>query len=253
MLASKYKSKYLNQLKVLFTNKEDQLDENEIQKLKQKLDNATQYLEDVVMGLWDVKNSRYIYLSENVEKLSGYSREKIYKMNFFSPIAFSHFSYPFRILKYNKQFGLKLSPQERQRVTLASCGLKVKDKCGQTKKLLIKTSVVSLDKFNMPRILIEQWENILPIYKGDHYWARWKCQNQTFVFVNKRGKKEFKDLLSPREEEIVDLVTKGKNNQAIAEVLYLSKSTVETHRKNILRKTGFTSIEAFSYIWNRIK
>lgn len=43
-------------------------------------------------------------------------------------------------------------------------------------------------------------------------------------------------LLSAREKEILRLIGDGKTSQEIAEVLYIGKSTVDTHRKNILKK-----------------
>ena len=42
--------------------------------------------------------------------------------------------------------------------------------------------------------------------------------------------------LSERELEIIQLIVKGKSSQEIGEVLFISKHTVQTHRKNILRK-----------------
>jgi FixJ family two-component response regulator len=48
--------------------------------------------------------------------------------------------------------------------------------------------------------------------------------------------------LSPREKEILELVMQGKTSHDIADSLYVSKSTVDSHRKNILKKTGASSI-----------
>ena len=45
-----------------------------------------------------------------------------------------------------------------------------------------------------------------------------------------------KDLLSPREKEIVFWSAKGLTCQQIAEQLFISKRTVETHRKKRLWK-----------------
>lgn len=42
--------------------------------------------------------------------------------------------------------------------------------------------------------------------------------------------------LSPREIEIIQLIKSGKTTKEIAEKLYLSTFTIETHRKNIFRK-----------------
>lgn len=43
-------------------------------------------------------------------------------------------------------------------------------------------------------------------------------------------------LLSKREIEIVRLIGEGKTSTEISEILFIGKSTVDTHRKNILRK-----------------
>lgn len=42
--------------------------------------------------------------------------------------------------------------------------------------------------------------------------------------------------LSRREKEIVKLVGEGKTSQEIADFLFIGKATVDTHRKNILKK-----------------
>jgi DNA-binding NarL/FixJ family response regulator len=46
------------------------------------------------------------------------------------------------------------------------------------------------------------------------------------------------ELLTPREEEIVKLVAEAHTNEEIADMLVISKKTVERHRANILEKLG---------------
>lgn len=43
-------------------------------------------------------------------------------------------------------------------------------------------------------------------------------------------------LLSKREQEILKLIGEGKTSLEISEILFIGKSTVDTHRKNILKK-----------------
>lgn len=45
-------------------------------------------------------------------------------------------------------------------------------------------------------------------------------------------------ILSERENEIIKLVAEGNTNGKIAELLFLSNHTVNTHRKNIMAKLG---------------
>lgn len=51
-----------------------------------------------------------------------------------------------------------------------------------------------------------------------------------------------KNELSPRETEIIKLIARDFSTKQIAEVLFISEKTVETHRKNILRKTDCSSL-----------
>lgn len=48
--------------------------------------------------------------------------------------------------------------------------------------------------------------------------------------------------ITAREIEIIRLIEKEFSNKQIAETLFISERTVETHRKNILRKTNTNSV-----------
>jgi DNA-binding NarL/FixJ family response regulator len=48
--------------------------------------------------------------------------------------------------------------------------------------------------------------------------------------------------LTGRERDVLHLVLQGKSSKDIATVLFVSKSTVDSHRKNILEKTGMKTI-----------
>lgn len=45
-------------------------------------------------------------------------------------------------------------------------------------------------------------------------------------------------FITEREKEILTQVAKGKSSKEIADVIFRSVYTVETHRKNILKKLG---------------
>lgn len=62
-------------------------------------------------------------------------------------------------------------------------------------------------------------------------------------------------LLTAREREVLQLIAKEYSNKGIAQELFISERTVETHRKNIFRKTKTNTIVGlikFAYANNLI-
>ena len=60
-------------------------------------------------------------------------------------------------------------------------------------------------------------------------------------YIDVRPKEIYKpsgELFTPREKEILHHIIQGSQSQEIAEKLFISKHTVNTHRKNILAKTN---------------
>ena len=58
----------------------------------------------------------------------------------------------------------------------------------------------------------------------------------------KASQQEGTGPLTNREIEIIQLINKEFSNKAIAQALFISERTVETHRKNIFRKTNTQSV-----------
>jgi DNA-binding NarL/FixJ family response regulator len=54
----------------------------------------------------------------------------------------------------------------------------------------------------------------------------------------RRGEEAPEDPLTPRELEIVKLIAEGHTSEEIAEMLFISKKTVDRHRANVLEKLG---------------
>lgn len=60
------------------------------------------------------------------------------------------------------------------------------------------------------------------------------------------------ELISPREKEVVTLIAEGMTTKEIAEKLFLSKHTIESHRQNILLKLDIkNSAELVKYAIKR--
>ncbi|WP_370943354.1 AAA family ATPase [Amycolatopsis sp. cg5] len=56
------------------------------------------------------------------------------------------------------------------------------------------------------------------------------------ITPSRRGRRGYGDELSPRERDVARLLAEGNTNREIAEVLFLSRRTVEQHVASVLRK-----------------
>ena len=77
---------------------------------------------------------------------------------------------------------------------------------------------------------------IKAVTKGDNYFSH------EFLFLAKnfykKPKKRTGVNLSDREKEVLSLICQGHSNQEIANAINLSIHTVDSHRRNLLSKTG---------------
>ena len=69
---------------------------------------------------------------------------------------------------------------------------------------------------------------------------------QGYEFVLKNGDAQKKEL-SKREVEILELMAQGKKSDWIAAELFISKNTVDNHRKNMLQKLEVSNVAELIY------
>jgi len=95
---------------------------------------------------------------------------------------------------------------------------------------------------------VEMYEAIRAVMKGDKYICAEIQRNITNqLLVDEEDNKLSK--LTERELEIIKLIKNGSTNKEIAESLFLSPRTVETHRARILKKLDLkNSLSLVKYI-----
>jgi DNA-binding NarL/FixJ family response regulator len=83
---------------------------------------------------------------------------------------------------------------------------------------------------------------ICSVHKGETYIQQ--SLNKSFAnhLQHAQTPADKTKVLSPREIEIIKLIVQDMSTADISKKLYLSVYTVETHRKNIWRKTGVKSL-----------
>ena len=81
-------------------------------------------------------------------------------------------------------------------------------------------------------------EAVKTVYKGKHYFGK-NISETLFKTLSDsllNGNEKNEEKLSSREIEIIRLFALGHSYKEIAETLYISTRTVETHKNNILKK-----------------
>lgn len=119
--------------------------------------------------------------------------------------------------------------------------------CAEVKKLYPSVFVIGLSTFNQQSFIQKMMENgasgyvlknatreelmeaIHTVFRGKIYLSFDVSRS-----INDAGKNNI--LLTRREKEVLELIAEGLTNQEIADKLFISVSTVDTHRKNLLAK-----------------
>ncbi len=88
------------------------------------------------------------------------------------------------------------------------------------------------------------------VYNGHQHFSEEIIEELETYSMRKKESEELK--LSIREIEIIKLMKKGLANKQIAKDLFISEKTVETHRKNIFRKTDTHNVVSLLELVNRL-
>jgi DNA-binding CsgD family transcriptional regulator len=103
-------------------------------------------------------------------------------------------------------------------------------------------SILAADRDRGIMLLTEALENFKRLAADwDIARVRRTLRTQGIVITYRGGRKGYGDRLSPREQQVAELVVQGRTNREIATELVLSPRTVEQHVGSGMRKLGATS------------
>ncbi|GAB3960053.1 hypothetical protein GCM10028805_57280 [Spirosoma harenae] len=93
-------------------------------------------------------------------------------------------------------------------------------------------------------------KDVSGLIKEDGAWWAEFCINgiEKYSFHQDHKKFEKGSILSDREQEILHCINGGLETKQIAEKLFISPHTVDTHRKNMLERTGAKNISTLIQI-----
>ena len=212
-----------------------------------------------IFGLFSNPKFFLEYLSQNTTEAIGYTPEEIYKKGLIFAFSTAHWKQlptAVKVFKWGNRFREVLDnkvPIVHQEAYF--CGLKLKNKWGDFRTYFIKQKFLTATNngYN-PGLSFLEGEDITSIFKGDYFWSRMTATYQDRfycrAFFPYGKKREYNDLLSTRELEILKLAIEQKSNTEISELLGISKNTVERHRKNMIARVGVIDMTALIRICN---
>ncbi len=104
----------------------------------------------------------------------------------------------------------------------------------------VEKMVPYIDGYLLKQCSVQELVNAIEIvYRGGSYFAT-SVQEERGRY--RRAQQRVQETgITPREKQIIQLIEKDCSNKEISDQLCISVRTVETHRRNILRKTGTTN------------
>ena len=122
------------------------------------------------------------------------------------------------------------------------CGFKFHHSEKGTIRLLRKNNVFETNAKNQPIRSLSMFQDITHLMKNDFFWFRgvFSSSERTYYMSYRSDTNEVsnKDILSDREKEILKYIAEGKETDEIAKIIFISKTTINNHRQNMLNKLG---------------
>ena len=199
------------------------------------------------------------YVSKNFTSCTGIKNKEMTEggMNYFWSLFHPDDIGPWiQTLKSLMNFTMnELSEEKRNRMSY-TWNYRIKDGKGEYMNIVQNTTPLQFDDTNKPIIGLAHYTVLDKRIKMDICaTAKYLNKNneyETLFFAN-LSNKNLLAAVSNRERDIIRLLLLKNSSKEISEKLHISKHTVDTHRRNILKKFNLTSTgELHSYFKSNI-
>jgi DNA-binding CsgD family transcriptional regulator len=193
----------------------------------------------------DFTTGKYEYVSESIKDNLGYdvSQHSVEELTYLmgSIIHEKHVdvmvnSYLAFFCKYLKENATAATGTDFR----TTCCCRLRNIYNVYEWYLLDTAVVQSDDTGFPVTTLITCTNINQFKKDECFYYNIQKKNSDgmyMVVAEGTGSNDFNACdLTPREIQIVNLISQGHSNKKIADELYISVHTVQTHRKRIMKK-----------------
>lgn len=180
------------------------------------------------------------------ESFWGWSSQQTDEKKMYNVLSLLHKDYvkfPYQSVAWLTEIFPKIPFSERVNMRIHHCCMRFVRPDGKEVRLFSQGVPVQLDEERNFQYTLNYIQNIHYLIKRDfpYYWIRLSHGEQhEHVHTFHSGTQESgrRDLLSPREKEILLLIAEDLETKEIAKQLFISNNTVANHRSNMFERLG---------------
>jgi DNA-binding CsgD family transcriptional regulator len=196
---------------------------------------------DYYYYIFNLKRPEFDFVSEDVSKVLGYSAEEMNIEHFLSIIHPE--DQPFVVAFEAKMVEFfKTLPAQEILYYKFTYDYRLRKKDGKYVRLLQQIVTIDLDENNIAMRTLGVHTDITYIKDEGRPVLSFIGLNGRPSYVNvanhESSVNDTVPILTKREREILNLLIAGKTSDEISKILFVSKHTVDSHRKNLLSKTN---------------
>lgn len=197
----------------------------------------------------EIKAQRYRFMGRQQAHVSGYDNEKMMRggvaffMDCLHPddkeILLEHVYPAFTD-------AMESVPEEERTRLQVQYNYRFRRKDGEYLNLFEQDYVLELDNKGVPSLVLG---NVNVLNDKRPLPVRFACNrisdsgmSETFYFKSFNRNTRSLDSITPREVDVLRLLAEGRTSREIAKELFISRHTVDTHRRNLLKKLGCKTV-----------
>ncbi len=194
--------------------------------------------------IFDYQDFKILDMSNNIYDVFGLDREDFDVQIFLKALVPEHKLFPILASQWSTHIHSLIDKTNRCiNPKTCFCGFKIKSREGNIRSLMCRMLYFDtlVDSKNRHAKAILTFDDITHLIKSDFWWARHSCGHNNEIIYHTNSvdiKHNRQDILTNREKEVLELISKGLESKQIAAQLYISAETVERHRKNMIARTG---------------
>jgi len=205
-------------------------------------------LDNTFFSVIEFQTGEYIYISKNFEICTFLKKEKMYASgeNYF--LSRIHPTDKDLWLDAKKDMeeiaAMKIQTYSEKKNVNYTYNYRIKNGTGTYINIIQNINTIELDKQNNERLGLFSFTIVAPTIQMDVCASLRHLDhenNYKTLFFKNYATQNFVKKISSREKDILRLLILRKTSKEIGEKLYISYNTVNTHRRNILKKLNIAS------------